>query len=49
MVKLIAVYPAEQTVNPALAGYQRGIGIEIFRGRYVHGFATPAPLKPGQT
>ncbi len=49
VVKLIDVYPAEQTVNPGLAGYQLGIGIEIFRGRYVHGFATPAPLKPGQT
>ena len=49
VVKLIDVYPAEQTVNAGLAGYQLGIGIEIFRGRYVHGFATPAPLKPGQT
>ena len=49
VVKLIDVYPAELTVNPALAGYELGIGIEIFRGRYVHGFAAPAPLKPGQT
>ena len=49
VVKLIDVYPAEQSVNAGLAGYQLGIGIEIFRGRYVHGFSTPAPLKPGQT
>ena len=49
VVKLIDVYPSELTVNPALAGYELGIGIEIYRGRYVHGFATPAPLKPGQT
>ncbi len=49
VVKLIDVYPSELTVNPALAGYELGIGIEIYRGRYVHGFSTPAPLKPGQT
>ncbi|MFM5916572.1 MAG: CocE/NonD family hydrolase [Novosphingobium sp.] len=49
VVKLIDVYPAEYTVNPELAGYELGIGIEIFRGRYVSGFATPAPLKPGKT
>ena len=49
VVKLIDVYPAEQSVNAGLAGYELGIGIEIFRGRYVHGFSTPAPLKPGQT
>jgi len=49
VVKLIDVYPAEHTANAVLAGYELGIGIEIFRGRYVHGFATPAPLKPGQT
>jgi putative CocE/NonD family hydrolase len=49
VVKLIDVYPAEQTTPSGLPGYQLGVGIEIFRGRYVHGFSTPAPLKPGQT
>jgi putative CocE/NonD family hydrolase len=49
VVKLIDVYPAEATAPSGLPGFQLGIGIEIFRGRYVHGFATPAPLKPGQT
>lgn len=49
VVKLIDVYPSEQSAPSGLPGYQLGIGIEIFRGRYVHGFATPAPLKPGQT
>lgn len=49
VVKLIDVYPPEHTANAVLAGYELGIGIEIYRGRYVHGFATPAPLKPGQT
>ncbi|MBS0480556.1 MAG: CocE/NonD family hydrolase [Proteobacteria bacterium] len=49
VVKLIDVYPQENSANPAMAGYQLGIGIEIFRGRYVHGFSTPAPLEPGKT
>lgn len=49
VVKLIDVYPAELSVTPEMAGYELGIGIEIYRGRYVSGFATPAPLKPGQT
>jgi len=49
VVKLIDVYPAENSANPTMAGYQLGIGIEIFRGRYVNGFATPAPLEPGKT
>ena len=49
VVKLIDVYPRENAVNPAMAGYQLAVGIEIFRGRYVHGFATPAPLEPGKT
>ncbi|MCJ2177201.1 CocE/NonD family hydrolase [Novosphingobium album (ex Hu et al. 2023)] len=49
VVKLIDVYPEENTADPVMAGYQLALGIEIFRGRYVHGFATPAPLEPGKT
>jgi putative CocE/NonD family hydrolase len=49
VVKLIDVYPREASATPEMAGYELGIGIEIFRGRYVHGFATPAPLQPGKT
>ncbi|WP_084454864.1 CocE/NonD family hydrolase [Novosphingobium rosa] len=49
VVKLIDVYPGQNTANPVMAGYELGVGIEIFRGRYVHGFATPAPLVPGKT
>jgi len=49
VVKLIDVYPVEQSAPSGLPGYQLGIGIEIFRGRYVHGFSTPAPLVPGKT
>jgi putative CocE/NonD family hydrolase len=48
VVKLIDVYPRENTRDPAMAGYQLPIGIEIFRGRYVSGFSTPAPLDPGK-
>ncbi|MFM5954266.1 MAG: CocE/NonD family hydrolase [Novosphingobium sp.] len=49
VVKLIDVYPAQLSAQPGMAGYELGIGIEIYRGRYVHGFATPAPLEPGKT
>ena len=49
VVKLIDVYPAENSAKPGLAGYELPVGIEIFRGRYVHGFATPAPLEAGKT
>ena len=53
VVKLIDVQPAEipepdQGAKPGMAGYELPIGIEIFRGRYVHGFATPAALAPGK-
>ena len=54
VVKLIDVAPdatpepADQGSKPAMAGYELPIGIEIFRGRYVHGLATPAPLTPGK-
>lgn len=48
VVKLIDVYPAEGSANPKLAGFQLPIGIEIYRGRYVHGRSTPAALKPGR-
>ncbi|WP_067732921.1 CocE/NonD family hydrolase [Novosphingobium naphthalenivorans] len=49
VVKLIDVYPEENTADPVMAGYELALGIEIFRGRYVHGFSTPAPLEPGKT
>jgi putative CocE/NonD family hydrolase len=49
VVKLIDVYPAELSANPGMEGYELALGIEIFRGRYIHGFATPAALEPGKT
>lgn len=48
VVKLIDVYPEEMTGDPKLAGYQLGIGMEIFRGRYVDGFDRPRALVPGK-
>jgi putative CocE/NonD family hydrolase len=49
VVKLIDVYPRENSHDPELSGYQLALGIEIFRGRFVNGFATPAPLDPGRS
>lgn len=48
VVKLIDVFPEENSAKPDLAGLQLGIGMEIFRGRYVKGAATPGPLTPGK-
>jgi putative CocE/NonD family hydrolase len=54
VVKLIDVYPdtvpepAGQGSKPAMPGFELPIGIEIYRGRYVHGVATPAALTPGK-
>ena len=46
VVKLIDVYPAD--APQPMAGYQLMIAEEIFRGRYVHSFEHPAPLKPSE-
>jgi putative CocE/NonD family hydrolase len=55
VVKLIDVYPNASTEGAAqgatpqnMAGFELPIGIEIFRGRYVHGFDRPQALTPGQ-
>ncbi|WHO37558.1 CocE/NonD family hydrolase [Sphingobium sp. AP49] len=48
VVKLIDVYPEENTANPVMAGYELPIGIDIFRGRYAHGFDKPQALTPGK-
>jgi putative CocE/NonD family hydrolase len=49
VVKLIDVYPDEDTYHPETAGMQMGVAFEIFRGRYVKDFAKPQALKPGKT
>lgn len=48
VVKLIDVYPDEDTYHPEMAGYQLAVGLEIFRGRYVHGFDNPQALTPNK-
>ncbi|MEZ6031256.1 MAG: CocE/NonD family hydrolase C-terminal non-catalytic domain-containing protein, partial [Hyphomonadaceae bacterium] len=48
VVKLIDVYPDNDTLQPETAGLQMGIGFEIFRGRYVKDFAKPQPLTAGK-
>jgi putative CocE/NonD family hydrolase len=48
VVKLIDVYPEENSANPKIAGYQLPVGVEIYRGRYQKGFSTPGPLTPGK-
>ena len=53
VVKLIDVAPnatpeeGSADAHALAPGYELPIGIEIFRGRYVHGFATPGALTPG--
>jgi uncharacterized protein len=50
VVKLVDVYPntspepAAQDSKPGMAGFELPVGIEIFRGRYVHGFDKPQAL-----
>ncbi len=54
VVKLIDVYPdvspesADQGSKPSMAGFELPIGIEIFRGRYVHALDKPQALTPGK-
>lgn len=46
VVKLIDVYP-EDAPKP-MRGYELMVAEEIFRGRYLHSFQDPQPLKPDQ-
>jgi len=54
VVKLIDVYPneapedASQGSKGDMSGYELGIGIEIFRGRYVDSYAKPRALRAGK-
>jgi hypothetical protein len=54
VVKLVDVYPnvspesADQGSKPRMAGFELPIGVEIFRGRYLHGFSKPVALTPGK-
>jgi hypothetical protein len=44
VVKLIDVYPDEVASQPELGGYQLGIAMDIFRGRYRHALDKPEAI-----
>jgi uncharacterized protein len=44
VVKLIDVYPDEVPSQPEMGGYQLGIAMDIFRGRYRESFDTPKAI-----
>ncbi len=48
VVKLIDVYPAEYPAKAELGGYQLGIAVDIFRGRYREGYEAAKPIVAGQ-
>jgi len=48
VVKLIDVFPDEVPSQPELGGYELGIAMDIFRGRYRESFEHPSPVPAGQ-
>jgi len=48
VVKLIDVYPAFDTGNMKMSGYQLPVTMEVIRGRYRKSFMKPSPLVPGK-
>jgi uncharacterized protein len=48
VVKVIDVYPDEVPGQPELGGYQLGISMDIFRGRYRESFEHPQAITPNQ-
>ena len=48
VVKLIDVYPDEMASQPEMGGYELGIAMDIFRGRYRESFETPKALESGK-
>jgi putative CocE/NonD family hydrolase len=44
VVKLVDVYPDEFPSQPELGGYQLGVAMDIFRGRYRESFERPVAL-----
>jgi hypothetical protein len=47
VVKLIDVYPDDVPERRELGGYQLGVAMEIFRGRYCESLERPAPIRAG--
>lgn len=48
VVKLIDAHPDVVPSDPAMAGYQLGVAMEIFRGRYRESLEHPTPIPPGK-
>ena len=48
VVKLIDVYPDEVPSDPPMGGYQLGVAMDIFRGRYRESLAHPSPIPVGR-
>ena len=48
VVKLIDMYPNWDSTSWTMSGYMLPVAMEVFRGRFVHGFDKPAPLVPGR-
>src|ERR1051326_5871786 len=48
VVKLIDVYPDEVPSQPELGGYELGISMDIFRGRYRESFEHPQAITPNK-
>ncbi len=49
VVKLIDVYPGEVPSQPEMGGYQLGVSMDIFRGRYRESFEHPSAIPANQT
>ena len=49
VVKLIDVYPAHYTKDPAMGGYQFMIANDVFRGRFRNSFEKPEAIQPNKT
>jgi putative CocE/NonD family hydrolase len=48
VVKLIDVYPGNVPSRPELGGYELGVSMDIFRGRYRKSFAKPEAIAANQ-
>lgn len=48
IVKLIDVYPAFDSSNRSMSGYQLPVAMEVIRGRFRKSFSQPSPLVPGK-
>lgn len=48
IVKLIDVYPNWDARSYTMSGYMLPVAMEVFRGRFRHGFDKPEPLTPNQ-